>query len=51
MRYHRVGDVGIYRQCKLCSKCGQPMKPSGVKKRPNEYDHAQGCPYSRKQTG
>ena len=23
------------------------MKPKGVKKRPNEYDHARGCPYSR----
>lgn len=33
---------------KLCRFCGQPMKPKGVKKLPNEYDHAQGCPYSRK---
>jgi hypothetical protein len=24
------------------------MKPKGVKKLPDEYDHAQGCPYSRK---
>lgn len=29
-----------------CPGCDQPMKPKGVKKRPNEYDHAQGCPYS-----
>lgn len=33
---------------KLCKHCGQPMKPKGVKKFPNEYDHAQGCPYARK---
>lgn len=29
---------------KLCDDCGQPMLPKGVKKRPNEYDHASGCP-------
>ena len=33
---------------KLCRLCGQPMKPKGVKKLPNEYDHAQGCPYAPK---
>lgn len=33
---------------KLCRFCGQPMKPKGVKKLLNEYDHAQGCVYSRK---
>jgi hypothetical protein len=33
---------------KDCRFCGQPMKPKGVKKLPDEYDHAQGCPYSRK---
>lgn len=33
---------------KLCKFCGQPMKPKNVRKRPNEYDHAQGCPYARK---
>ena len=33
---------------KLCRFCGQPMKPKGVKKKPDEYDHAQGCPYSRR---
>jgi hypothetical protein len=33
---------------KLCRYCGQPMKPKGVKKLPNEYDHAQGCPYDRR---
>ena len=27
-----------------CEECGQPMLPKGVKKLPNEYDHAQGCP-------
>ncbi len=32
----------------LCKFCGQPMKPKGVKKLPDQYDHAQGCPYSRK---
>lgn len=36
---------------KLCRFCGQPMKPKGVPKRPDEYDHAQGCPYSRKKKG
>lgn len=30
---------------KLCPFCGSPMKPRGVKKLPNEYDHARGCPY------
>ena len=32
---------------KLCRHCGQPMRPKGVKKKHNEYDHAQGCPYNR----
>ena len=27
-----------------CRYCGQPMLPPGVEKKPNEYDHAQGCP-------
>lgn len=27
-----------------CKFCGQPMKPIGVRKRKNEYDHASGCP-------
>lgn len=35
------------RTAKLCRYCGQPMRPKGVRKRPNEYDHAQGCPYAR----
>ena len=33
---------------KLCRLCGQPMKPKGVKKLPDEYDHARGCPYATK---
>lgn len=33
---------------KLCRLCGQPLKPKGVKKQPNEYDHARGCPYGKK---
>ena len=32
---------------RLCRYCGQPMKPKGVKKKPNEFDHARGCPYVR----
>jgi len=28
-----------------CVGCGQPMLPEGVVKRPNEYDHAHGCPF------
>ncbi len=32
------------RQYKLCKECGQPMLPKGAVKKPNEYDHAQGCP-------
>lgn len=27
-----------------CADCGQPTLPPGEKKRPNEYDHASGCP-------
>ena len=27
-----------------CPDCGQPMLPPGKAKRPNEYDHASGCP-------
>lgn len=27
-----------------CTDCGQPMLPPGEVKRPNEYDHARGCP-------
>ena len=33
---------------KLCDECGQPMLPPGVTKRPNEYDHARGCPRAAK---
>lgn len=28
----------------VCKGCGQPMLPPGEVKRPNEYDHATGCP-------
>jgi hypothetical protein len=28
----------------ICRDCGQPMLPAGVVKKPNEYDHASGCP-------
>lgn len=27
-----------------CDACGQPMLPPRARKRPNEYDHASGCP-------
>jgi hypothetical protein len=27
-----------------CPDCGQPMLPKGVTKKPNQYDHARGCP-------
>jgi len=40
-----TNDAPVY---KLCRHCAQPMKPKGVKKLPNEYDHAQGCPYAPK---
>lgn len=33
-------DVGE----RLCPDCGQPMLPPGAIKKPNEYDHASGCP-------
>ncbi len=29
---------------RLCEHCGQPMLPEGEVKKPNEYDHAHGCP-------
>ena len=36
---------------KLCPHCGQPMLKKGQKREhPDEYRHAQGCPYSRKKT-
>ena len=28
----------------LCPWCDQPILPKGARKRPGEYDHAQGCP-------
>lgn len=31
----------------MCPDCGQPMLPKCVKKQPNEYDHASGCPQER----
>ena len=31
-------------ELRLCKDCGQPMLPHGVTKKPNEYDHASGCP-------
>lgn len=36
-----MSDTKKYR---LCKDCGQLMLPKGVQKRPNEYDHASGCP-------
>ena len=50
-RYFRPIDPPqtiTFNGAKLCRFCGQPMKPKGVRKRPDEYDHAHGCPYSRK---
>jgi hypothetical protein len=38
----------IVMKMKLCKYCGQPMKPKGVRKRPDEYDHARGCPADKK---
>lgn len=32
----------------FCKECGQPLLPKGVKKLPNEYDHASGCPVATK---
>lgn len=31
----------------VCPECDQPMLPPGEVKRPNEYDHANGCPVDR----
>lgn len=31
----------------VCRECGQPMLPWNETKRPNEYDHARGCPNGR----
>jgi hypothetical protein len=28
-----------------CPGCDQPMLPVGMEKKPNEYDHARGCPF------
>lgn len=39
-------DPNTGRPYVLCSACGAPTLPKGVKKRPNEYDHASGCPYA-----
>lgn len=33
---------------KKCRYCGQPTLPKGRKKKPGEFNHARGCPYSRK---
>lgn len=35
----------------LCPGCNQPMLPAGEIKKPNEYDHAQGCPLDPKAIG
>jgi hypothetical protein len=35
---------------KLCPDCDQPMLPAGMVKRPNEYDHARGCPARQAET-
>ena len=37
-------------KAKDCPDCGQPMLPAGEVKRPNEYDHASGCPRSAAKT-
>ncbi len=31
-----------------CKDCDQPMLPKGAVKKPNEYDHASGCPNAPK---
>lgn len=31
----------------LCPECSQPMLPPGVEKKPNQYDHASGCPIEK----
>lgn len=42
-------DYGLgSKKYKLCCHCGQPMKPKGVRKKKDFYDHAFGCPLSRK---
>ena len=46
-RFRRVSGDGESRLipegcCKVCDKCGQPIKPGRHK--PGEYEHAQGCP-------
>jgi hypothetical protein len=33
---------------RLCKECGQPMLPKGREKKPNEFDHARGCPLDPK---
>ena len=33
---------------KICPGCDQPMLPKGMKKKPMQYDHAQGCPLDPK---
>jgi hypothetical protein len=50
MRERMMSDVMVIdgRVCKLCRHCGCPMKPKGVRKKPDHWDHATGCPYSRK---
>lgn len=48
MNIHKKTIIIDGRRCKLCRYCGQPMRPKGARKKPDEWDHAQGCPYARK---
>lgn len=44
-------DPNTGRPWELCPDCEQPMLPAGVTKRPNEYDHASGCPREPRAAG
>lgn len=44
MTAHGQIDPNTGRAYELCPDCDCPMLPPGVEKRPNEYDHASGCP-------
>lgn len=42
--FHRLATTTKVPRAMKCPGCDQPMLPAGEVKRPNEYDHASGCP-------
>lgn len=53
-RYGKAAECAAIEEARrrgVCPDCDQPMLPGGQVKRPNEYDHARGCPSATQAPG